>query len=236
MKLFCLPYAGGSETIYHNWKKHLHPSIQIVPIELKGRGKRFLEDFYESLEEAVDDIFENIKDKIENDDFAIYGHSMGGLVAFELYYKISKLISNKPKHIFFSGCKAPCIIKKRENIYALPNYEFMKKVMELGGTSEELMKNKELSEIYLPIIRSDFMITETYNYEEREEKIACDISILNGKQDTSINLKDILNWKNHVGGEFKVYNLEGNHFFLNNNVENITSIINAKLLDENHRI
>ncbi|MED4445710.1 thioesterase II family protein [Bacillus thuringiensis] len=235
MILFCLPYAGGSRAIYHDWKNHLHPSIQIVPIELKGRGQRFLEVFYESLEEAVDDIFENIKDKIRNDDFAIYGHSMGGLLAFELYYKLSKLNSNKPKHIFFSGYRAPSVIRERENIYTLPDYEFMKKVMELGGTSEELMKNKDLLEIYLPIIRSDFMITETYNYEEREEKIACDISILNGKQDTT-NLKDILTWKNHGCGEFKVYNLEGNHFFINNNVENITSIINTTLLDKNHHI
>ncbi|RIU88360.1 thioesterase II family protein [Oceanobacillus picturae] len=232
MILFCLPYAGGSETIYHSWKNHLHPSIQIVPIELKGRGKRFNEFFYESLEEAVDDIFENIKDRIANDDFAIYGHSMGSLLVYELYYKISELNLKKPKHLFFSGYKAPSIIRERENTYTLPNYEFMKKVMELGGTPKELMKNKELLEIILPIIRSDFKIIETYNYEEREEKIACDVSILNGKQD-SINLEEILTWKNHVCRDFKVYNFEGNHFFINNNAENITSIINATLVDEN---
>ncbi|MCB2298659.1 thioesterase II family protein [Clostridium tagluense] len=233
MILFCLPYAGGSETIYYKWKKHLHPSIQVVPIELKGRGKRFGEFFYESLEEAVDDIFENIKDKIVDDDFAIYGHSMGSLLAYELYYKISELNLRKPKHIFFSGYKAPSIVRERENTYTLPNYEFMKKVMELGGTPEELMKNKELLQIFLPIIRSDFKILETYNYEEREEKIQCDVSILNGRQD-SINLEELLTWKNHVCRGFKVYNFEGNHFFINSNVENITSIINTTLLEKNH--
>ena len=160
MILFCLPYAGGSETIYYKWKKHLHPSIQVVPIELKGRGKRFSEFFYESLEEAVDDIFENIKEKIVDDDFAIYGHSMGSLLAYELYYKIDELNFRKPKHIFFSGYKAPSIVREIENIYTLPNYDFMRKIMELGGTPEELMKNKELLQIFLPIIRSDFKILE----------------------------------------------------------------------------
>ena len=84
MILFCLPYAGGSEVAYYKWKKYLHPSIELIPIELKGRGKRFNEIFYESLEEAVDDIFENIKDKIINNDYAIYGHSMGSLLSYEL--------------------------------------------------------------------------------------------------------------------------------------------------------
>lgn len=229
MILFCLPYAGGSESIYYKWKNHLHTSIQVVPIELKGRGKRFNEFFYESLEEAVDDIFENIKDKIVDDDFAIYGHSMGSLLAYELYYKISKLNLRKPKHIFFSGYKAPSIIRERENTYNLPDYDFMKKIMELGGTPEELMNNQELLQIFIPIIRSDFKILETYNYKEREEKLQCDVSILNGKQD-SISLEEILTWKNHVCKCFKFYNLEGNHFFINNNVENITSIINTTLV------
>ncbi len=229
MILFCLPYAGGSETIYYNWKNHIHPLIHIVPVELKGRGKRFNEFFYESLEEAVDDIFENIKEKIVDEDFAIYGHSMGSLLAYELYYKMSKMNIRKPKHIFFSGYKAPSIIGERENTYTLPDYDFMKKVMELGGTPDELMNNQELLQIFLPIIRSDFKILETYNFEEREEKIQCDVSILNGKQDT-INLKEILAWKHHVGGGFKVYNFEGNHFFINTNVENITKIINTTLV------
>jgi len=228
MILFCLPYAGGSEAIYYKWKNYLHPSIQLVPIELKGRGKRFGEIFYESLEQAVDDIFENIKDKIVDEDYAIYGHSMGSLLAYELYYKISELNITKPTHIFFSGREAPSIVTEEENTYTLPDYDFMKKIVELGGTTEELTNNRELLQIFLPIIRSDFKIIETYNYEERENKIECDVSILNGKQD-SIKSEDLAAWKNHVSRGFKVYNFEGNHFFINSNVKNITSIINATL-------
>lgn len=231
MILFCLPYAGGSEAIYYKWKDYLDSSINLYPIKLKGRGKRFDETFYESLEEAVDDIFSNIKDKIYDSDYAIYGHSMGSLLAYELYYKINEMSARKPKHMFFSGYKAPSMIKKRENTYTLPDYDFMKKVMDLGGTPEELMKDKELLEIFLPIIRNDFKILETYNYKKRENKIECDVSILNGKQD-SINLEEILAWKNHVCKSFKVYRFEGNHFFINNNIENITSIINATLVKE----
>lgn len=226
--LLCLPYAGGSEFIYNKWKCHLDKSINLYAIQLKGRGKRFNEAFYESLVEAVDDIFNNIKDKIYDNDYALYGHSMGSLLAYELYYKIISMKFRKPKHIFFSGYKAPCIIREREYTYTLPDDEFTKEVMRLGGTPQEVMNNKELLQIFLPIIRSDFRMLETYNYEKKEEKIECDVSILNGKQD-SINLEEILAWKNHVCRGFKVFNFEGNHFFINNNVANITSIINTTL-------
>lgn len=228
MILFCLPYAGGSETIYYKWKNHLNSIIILYPIKLKGRGKRFSETLYGSLEEAVDDIFDIIKDKIQDSDYAIYGHSMGSLLAYELYYKISDSNYRKPTHIFFSGHKAPSNIGTRENTYSLPDSDFMKKIMELGGTPEELMNNQELLQIFLPIIRNDFKILETYNYEERDTKIECDVSILNGKQDF-ISLEAILAWKNHLCRGFKVYNFEGNHFFINSNIENICSIINTTL-------
>ncbi len=231
MILFCLPYAGGSESIYYKWKKFLNPSIELIPMALKGRGKRFSEIFYDSLEEAVDDIFENYKDRIGEDDYAIYGHSMGSLLAYELYYKICKSNLRKPTHIFFSGYKAPSIINERESTYSLSDNDFIKKVMKLGGTPKELMNNQVLLQIFLPVIRSDFKNIESYNYEKKENKIECDVSILNGKQD-SINLKEILAWKNHVSGGFNMYNFDGNHFYINSNVENITNIINDTLANK----
>ncbi|MGO1370119.1 MAG: thioesterase II family protein [Senegalia sp. (in: firmicutes)] len=229
MLLFCLPYAGGSEAIYYKWKNCLHQSIELYPIELKGRGKKMDKGFYENIEEAVDDIFNNIKYKINNTDYAIYGHSMGSLLAFELYYKIEKMKFPKPKHIFFSGYEAPSIIRKKENTYNLSDYDFIKRIIELGGTPKELIENKELLEIFLPIIRNDFKIIENYNYQEREHKIECDISVLYGNQE-DISLANILSWKNHVSSGFKIYNLEGNHFFINENITNISNIINSTLL------
>ena len=229
MILFCLPYAGGSQAIYYKWRKYLKPSIKLVPIELKGRGKRFGEEFYESLEEAVEDIFDNIKDQILQDEYAIYGHSMGSVLAYELYYKIRDEKLNMPKHMFFSGYQAPSIPRKKRQIYTLPDEEFIKEVINLGGTSKEVSQNEELLQLFTPILRSDFKILENYIYKERRNKIQCDLSILNGKED-DISLEELLAWKKHGDKGFKIYNFEGDHFFINSNVENITKVINATLV------
>ncbi|MBN1050256.1 thioesterase II family protein [Clostridium botulinum] len=229
MILFCLPYAGGSETIYYNWKRYLNSSIYLESVELRGRGKRFNEDFYENLEEAVEDIFENIKEKILYDDYAIYGHSMGSILAYELYYKIHNENIKIPKHIFFSGYMSPSTLRKKKQIHLLPDEEFIKEVIELGGTPQEIVDNKELLQLFTPILRNDFKMLENYVYKEKKDKIQCNISILNGNED-DITIKEILEWKNHGNKGFKVYNFEGNHFFINTNVENITKIINTTLI------
>lgn len=229
MILVCLPYAGGSEVIYYKWKKYLNSSIHLEPIELKGRGKRFNEDFYENLEDAVEDIFENIKDKILDDEYAIYGHSMGSLLAYELYYKIYNEKGKLPKHIFFSGYKAPSISRKERQVHLLSDDEFIKDVIELGGTPQEITENEELLQLFIPIIKNDFKMLEKYLYKEKKDKIQCDISILNGKED-DITLEEILAWENLGDKGFKVYNFEGNHFFINTNVENIIKIINSTLI------
>ena len=77
MILFCLPYAGGSEAMYYGWKKYLDPGIELEAVELKGRGKRYGENFYKDLDDAVEDIYSNIKDKIMYNEYAFFGHSMG---------------------------------------------------------------------------------------------------------------------------------------------------------------
>lgn len=224
MILFCLPYAGGSEAMYYSWKKHLDPTINLEAVKLKGRGKRHGESFYKDLDDAIEDIFSNIKDKITYNEYAFFGHSMGAIFIFELYYKLRKENLKMPAHIFFSGQDAPCVRKKVIKKHMLPDDEFLDEVIKLGGTPKEILENKELFEYILPILRSDFKLVENYVYREREDKIECDVTVFGGKED-DITIEELFAWKNHCDRGFKVYTLEGDHFFINNNTENITNII-----------
>ncbi|WP_367387264.1 thioesterase domain-containing protein [Bacillus vallismortis] len=230
MLLFCLPYAGGSETTYYQWDHYLNQSINLCPVSLKGRGKRFNEPFYECLEDAIEDIFESIKDKLKENEYAIFGHSMGSLLAYELYYKIKKMGFHQPKHIFFSGYRSP-EMKKKEIIYNLPNKQFKEKIIELGGIPEELVNNDDLFDVFIPVLKSDIKIVETYKYKEREDKISCGISVLNGLND-NITLENLMSWKKHTDKSFQLHHFEGNHFFINHNAENIVSLINQTLAAE----
>lgn len=230
IRLFCLPYAGASETVFYEWKNYIHPMIKLCPIELKGRGRRIREPLYNKIDEAVEDILFNIKEEIENYDYAIYGHSMGSLLAYELYYKIVDMELRKPNHIFFSGYGAPNTKQDKLNKFStLSDWEFISKISEYGGMSKKVLENKELIKLILPILRGDCKIIEQYKYREREEKINCNITIFNGKEDT-IDMDDLLAWNQHTSKGFKILNFKGNHFFINNKVKEIVDIIYNELL------
>ncbi len=211
MILFCLPYAGGSSSIYCKWKKYLNAYIQLEAIELRARGKRYKENFYKNLDDAIEDIFQSIKPKITQDEYTVFGYSMGSLLAYELYYKISSENLRKPKHMFFAAYQAPSEMR-RKKIYRLPDDKFKEEIIHLGGTPKEVANNKKLFNSAIPILRRDFKMIEDYNYKNREEKIQCDISILYGNND-DITQKEILSWQFHSNKKFNIYDFDGDHFF-----------------------
>jgi surfactin synthase thioesterase subunit len=232
MKLFCLPYAGGSAMIYKNknWERYLDDSIELVPIELAGRGIRYSEKLYGNFNEAVDDIYNLIKGDLDKTDYAIYGHSMGSLLAYELYYKIKQLKNkSSPRHMFFSGIQPPHLKINHKMIHHLPDKEFEEEIIGLGGTPKEIFENKEVFKFFLPTLRADFKIIEKYNYVEKRDKIDCAITILIGRED-KLTKSNIVEWKIQTQSDCNIYSFQGDHFFINSNVERITDIINNTLV------
>lgn len=228
IKLFCLPYAGGSSVIFNNWKSQLSSFIDVIPIELAGRGKRFTEPLYSYFDDAVNDIFNIIKDNLE-DPYAFFGHSMGCMLAYELCHKISEERLPSPLHVFFSGRQAPNIISDKEISYKLPRDEFKQKIIELGGTPDELFENEELFDLFLPILKADFKIVEEYEYIKKR-KLDCNITILYGKEEHS-NIIDITDWKKHTERNCSTFSFEGGHFFINDKIDEVLKVINNILIN-----
>lgn len=230
IKLFCLPYAGSSAMIYQQWSKYMDKHIDLHPVELVGRGSRIDIPFYDSISDAVSDVCCSIKKYIDDTPYAIFGHSMGSWIAFELYHELAKLGLHKPEHLFFSGNSAPHLKKKRKKmIYTLPKNEFKDEILKLGGTPSEIFEDSTLASIFLPVIRADYKITENYLYTERKNKIECGVTVLCGRDD-EITQDGINGWKEHVKNQCEIVYFRGGHFFLHDNVESITNIINKTLL------
>lgn len=230
IKLFCIPYAGGSAMVYLTWKKHLHNRIELVPVELAGRGRRFSEPLYRSAEEAVEDIFNRISGELESSPYALFGHSMGSLLAYELTRKILASKLQEPLHVFFSGRHPPYAPGEKKGLHLLPDEEFIAEFYKLGGINEELLKNKELLDIFVPIIRADYRIVEEHIHKGDIPKLNSNISALNGKNDTFIVNKDISRWKECTNKNCRFYEFNDGHFFINSYREEVTSVINDTLL------
>lgn len=234
IKLFCIPHAGGSSMVYYTLRNYLEDSIELTPIELAGRGTRYGEKLYCNLNDAVNDLFNSIKDKLDQP-FAILGHSMGSWMAYELYYKIFEELNIIPEHLFLSGNSAPYVKKTKKVLHTLDDDNFKKEIVKLGRTPKEIFSNEELCEIFLPVLRMDYKIIETYVHETKKRPIECGITVMNGKDD-DITKDQLYAWEDCTNKSFEVINFEGDHFFIFNEFQRVGSIINTILLKQEKNI
>lgn len=229
IKLFCFPYAGGSSVIYEKWRKFLYPSIKLIPIEYAGRGNRFNKPLLENINDILEDIFLIIEKNLDKgDEYSLFGHSMGALIAYELSYKLISENFNSPTHVFFSGKLAPHIENSFNPINNLNDLEFKQKILQLGGTPIEALKNDEWSKLFLPILKTDFKAVENYIYCKKDKLLPCNFSILYG-QDDFLTANRIEEWTYHTKKQCTFLKFSGGHFFLKDHTSDITTLINNTL-------
>ncbi|QWI15044.1 thioesterase [Bacillus wiedmannii] len=225
IKLFCIPFAGGSAVVYSKWKKLMDPFIVVNEVELAGRGRRMNEPLIDNMEEMVEDIYYSIKDYI-TEPYAIFGHSMGGLLTYELCHKLQKEGYPDPVHVFVSGRKAPQLKARRKIIHDLPNEEFISEILKYDGMDKSIFENKELADIFLPILKADFKLIETYEFNQPFNLLNFDISVFHGIDDKAVDFEELSHWSEVTKKESKIYTFPGGHFFINEYTEQVVNKIN----------
>ena len=214
----------------------MNPSIEIVPIELAGHGSRIGQPLYEDVQKAAVDISNHIQNKrLPDCSYAILGHSLGSLLAYETYYELKKRDAKLPLHMFFTGGQPPQGREGNKTSHLLPDDAFLAHVYGYGATSREFMENKELQQLFLPILKNDFKLTETYKYQPKQNKIQCDITIVNGNEDLSIRDYDMNIWEDCTSSNASIQWMHGNHFFLFQDKKSFVDIINNRLMEYVHK-
>jgi len=229
LKLFAFPYAGGAAASYNMWKQFLDKNIDFRPIELAARGRRMRESNYNSIDDAVNDVFNIIKNELTQGKYALYGHSMGTMIAFELAYKIRDNNLPMPVHIILSGRCAPQIPRdNKRRLHHLSDEKFKEEMLSMGGTPKEFFEHPELLEVFLPLLRGDFRLTETYIHPPKDKPLTMDFTVLSGKEDEDTP-EEVEAWSIHTSGKCDVHHFDGDHFFIHDKRDQVLELINKTL-------
>jgi medium-chain acyl-[acyl-carrier-protein] hydrolase len=184
----------------------------VCPVELPGRGLRFLEPPVRSICATVSTLSADLRDYL-GAPFAFFGHSMGAVVAFELARKLRAEGLATPTHMFVSAHRAPHLPSTSPRRAELPDPELVAELRALNGTPEEVLRDRELLEMMLPIVRADFAACETYTWEEGSP-LSCPMVAFGGLRDAEVPRPDLDAWRVHTSGEFSIRLFDGDHFFL----------------------
>lgn len=227
VRLICLPFAGGNAHSYRQWPTCLPKDVEVVPIQLPGRGDRLDEPAIDSVELLVARLLEGLLSYLDRP-FGLFGHSMGALIAFELARRL-RTMGFEPVHLFASGCKAPHLPGDRsKRRHDLPDREFIAAVGDMNGVPGAVLENAELMELMLPALRSDFKLVENYLYRS-QLPLRCPISAFGGLQDNEVTQHEIEAWSRHTRGPFQVHMFPGDHFFVNSSRLTLLKLITKHL-------
>lgn len=211
MKLFCFPFAGGSKYSYTLFQRYASPRLELVPVDLPGRGGRFADALLTDMDAIVDDVFQQIRNGLDKP-YAFYGHSMGTVIAYQLLEKLEEQNLRLPEHLFLSGRGGPATEKTDRNWNELPSAAFRQKLMELGGSPKEVLEEESLMSFLEPILRADFKAIEQFTYPSVKPR-PIPVSVTIGS-DEMTTLADAEAWQEISLQPIELNVLPGGHFFI----------------------
>lgn len=212
VRLFCLPYAGGSSTIFYRWSEYVSPAIEVCSVQLPGREGRLTMPPYTSMRPLVQAIGNAILPFLDKP-YVLFGHSLGGLIAFELARYLHDLGVPRPLSLLVSAAEAPHVSRAPDRLHTLPDDELIGQLSRLQGTRQEILQHPEVMQLLLPTIRADLQVFETYTYRAGPP-LPCPIAVFGGIDDERVEPSGLENWREHTRTVVSLTMLPGGHFFI----------------------
>jgi medium-chain acyl-[acyl-carrier-protein] hydrolase len=227
LRLFCFPYGGGGATAFRTWQDSFPPAIEVRPVQIPGREERLNEPRFTRLQPLVEAIADALRGLLDKP-FALFGHSLGAMIAFQFARHLRKEGLPQPVHLFVSGRRAPQVGDSSRHIYDLPADEFIASLRRRNYVRGEILDRVRLLELLMPILRADYEIVQTYAYEV-EEPFDFPVTAFGGKEDSAESVEKLEPWREQTREAFALHLLPGDHFFVHASQPSLLSIIAEQL-------
>jgi surfactin synthase thioesterase subunit len=212
MRLFCLPHAGSGAAAFYRWKRELAPHIDVCPVLLPGREMRMAEASLDDAVQLVTALMQATAPMLDVP-YAIFGHSMGSLLAYEWALRIADAGLPEPVCLFVSGRDAAHLPFGHKDLHRLDDASFVAELRRrYGGTAESVLSDPELREVFLPILHADLRLVETYRHGP-DRMLECPVMALAGVDDLSVSDDGLARWGELTRGGFLARRVAGDHFF-----------------------
>jgi surfactin synthase thioesterase subunit len=228
-RLFCLPYAGGGVAPYRLWFKSLPDDIEVFAAQLPGRESRLSETPVSSITAMADLLLPSIT-AMTDLPFAIFGHSMGSLIAYELTTRLEAHGARAPEQLFVSARRAPDEPDTWTSIHGLPEPAFLTELQtRYGAIPEPVLAEPELLALLLPVVRADIRAVETYwPSSAPPAAVQCPVRVYGGDADTHPVPAQLSGWQRVAAQPVRVRVFSGDHFYLNSERDALTADIAAQ--------
>lgn len=224
VRLFCFPHAGGSATYFFPLARAMPAGVEAIGVHYPGRQDRRGEPCIDDLQQMAKAVTAELDGWLDVP-FALFGHSMGAIVAYETALCLERQ-GYAPHTVFASGRRAPSAVRD-ERVHLSSDSRLIDEMKNLGGTDPRMFDD-ELIRAMLPPLRADYRAVETYRCEPGGQ-LHCPVVVLTGDADPHVTDEEARAWRSHAAGGFELLRYPGGHFFLNEHAAPVISEISARL-------
>ncbi|GAA3849181.1 alpha/beta fold hydrolase [Saccharothrix violaceirubra] len=228
-RLFCLPHAGGVAGGYRPWVDLLPADVELVAIQYPGRQDRFGEPCARSVADLAAGAGTAVADLLSVP-YAVFGHSMGATVAFEMIRSFQKAGARLPVRMFASARTAPSR-SRSTGVDPSDEEELLAHIRRLGSAGgASLDAEPRLRPVVLPSLRADLEAVNTYRFAGGEP-LRCPVTAIAGTTDASVERADVKAWRLHTTQAFEYHELPGGHFYLEESTAELVSLVVSTITD-----
>lgn len=225
IRLLCLPHAGGSASFFFPVSRALSPRIEVLAVQYPGRQDRRHEPCIDDIRTMADRLLPELDGYLDKP-LALFGHSMGATLAYELAQRLAGQ-GIVPEMLFASGRRAPSSFRD-ERAHLLDDDRLIADMKRLSGTGSQVLADDEFMRAILPAIRSDYRAAESYRYQPAPP-LDCPIIALTGTEDAQVTVEEAGSWQVHTTATFQLDTYDGGHFFINNHAPAVLARIDEAL-------
>jgi surfactin synthase thioesterase subunit len=214
VRLYCLPPTAGAAARFLPWASALADVAVVRPVELPGHGRLAVEAPYAGMANLVYDLATVITHDAGKNDWALYGHSLGALTAYEVAHEILTRTGRAPRALIVSGCPAPHRIDllARTPIAKMSDAEILADLRMLDGTPETVLDQPMLVRKIVETYRADAAVRESWWNMRTLDILPAPITAITGRDDPRVTVADAAAWHVFTSGHFTLNTLPGGHF------------------------
>jgi surfactin synthase thioesterase subunit len=228
MQLFCLPYAGAGASMFQTWPALAPDGLRLRPVQLPGREERLDEQPHTNIHAAIRALVPELVYSLDPPvTVALFGHSLGAVLAYELARAMSNRQGVTVAHLFVSGSPGPRL-GRSERASGLSDDEFLDRVLEFAGYRHPAFDIPELRELILPTLRADVELHEGYT-PLSNAPLNTPITCFRGRDDRLVSRADAFGWRDCTTIAFDLVEPPGGHMFLVDDPSFMLSVIDDRL-------
>jgi medium-chain acyl-[acyl-carrier-protein] hydrolase len=210
LRLVCVPPAGGWYTTFEPWGAVLPPQVDLCAVTLPGHGIRLRETPLTDIRAMAEGIAGELAE-LPQHPYVVFGHSMGGLIAFETVRALRRRGLPPPRALGVSGIRAP-------HIAAPPSdwrdpARVVDRLRELQALPHHVLAKPKLMDALLPAFQADLTATDSYR---AGPAALSDLPLLAwaGVNDPATGVPEVSAWRECSSGPFLLTVLDAGHSYL----------------------